>query len=93
MSPSRRGFLGFLGSGAAAVLAAPAIVRVTSLMPVKALGDWRRLGFPYEDGFTHYRGYDCFTEMVTDTLRRYRGELAHNIIRNNPLLERLRRTA
>lgn len=45
---SRRAFLGFLGSG---IIAAPAIVRAASIMPVKA---WPREPITYSVG--EYRG-------------------------------------
>ncbi len=81
MQPSRRGFLGLFGGGVAVVLAAPAIVRVASLMPVKVPPVFTPAEFRWVQGPLH------LTVSDWEEVSRF---LADNIARNNPLLARLR---
>ena len=67
---SRRGFF----IGAASLIAAPTIIKITNLMPVRPIE-------PY--------GYLNLSEIVRTTLRLRMGELAEHLSRNNVLLERL----
>jgi hypothetical protein len=76
-------------------VAAPAIVRAGSLMPVKALPielvGWTgnmTVSNPFLTG--RLVRPSALVEMVTTTLDRYREELADNITADNPLLARLR---
>jgi len=80
MDVSRRGLL----TGLASLLAAPAIVRVTSLMPVKALGP-PELVLPYT-----YGENETFSQLVTQTMRRHRSLVIANITENNALLSMLK---
>ncbi len=82
MTPSRRGFLGLFGGGVAAVLAAPAIVRVAALMPVKAL--------PPVITPAEFRWVQGPLHLTVSDWEEIRRSLVDNIARNNPLLARLR---
>lgn len=78
MALARRGFLFGL-------FAAPAIVRASSLMPVKLFEP---------DIITtatiNYSHFPNLSEIVTTTLRNRHHELAENFCRNNALVERLK---
>jgi hypothetical protein len=79
---ARRGFL--LG-----LFAAPAIVRASSLMPVKLFEPeipWGMRGMP-----EIFRGgtWPSLSEIVRVTLRNRTGEIAEMSIRDNALIERL----
>jgi hypothetical protein len=52
--------------GLTTLLAAPAIVRASSLMPIKSFGapDWRRLAYPV-DGFSWYSGFETLNIPAT----------------------------
>ena len=75
--PTRRGLL----LGFASLLAAPAIVRASSLMPVKQLlGELELWDGPA----------DTFSEMVTATLRKRGPRLYDSVTQHNAFYEALR---
>lgn len=72
------------------MFAAPAIIAIDRLMPVKALPDlgWPNLFLPDQvlvTGQADPTENDIYTEMVTTTLRKYAPTLLNNIQRNNAL--------
>ncbi len=73
---ARRGFLFGL-------FAAPAIVRASSLMPIKL----------FEPEIIRVRGFPSLSEIVETTLRNRTGEIAEQFTRNNALIERLRQNS
>jgi hypothetical protein len=64
------------------LIASPAIVRIESLMPVRAL-----------PVFNYYSGYEVipvsFTEMVTETLMHHKARMLYDVIDQNALFRRL----
>lgn len=53
---TRRKLLG----GLAAFIAAPAIIRVAGIMPIKAFDDWIPLAYPDPEWFVAYKGFDIY---------------------------------
>lgn len=86
MQPSRRGFLRLLGGA----LAAPAIVRVASLMPISALAEpFEFSGFQTVIPASQLVTKDLYTELTAITPRAFVPRLFVDIYRADPLLERL----
>ncbi len=82
MALARRSFL-------FGMFAAPAIVRASSLMPVKL---FEPIGTPlvYDDILDEVnRLWPNLSDIVQATLRDYHGDLADDFLRNNTLLARL----
>lgn len=69
---------------AAALVAAPTIVRVASIMPVRAIEEWLPLP-DYVRGLSGMR----LDEMVKQTLREHRAEIHGNMMKHNALLCRI----
>lgn len=79
---ARRKFLMGLG----ALLAAPAIVSVANIMPVKAMPAELEV---FDAVYVRAEGYQSLSEIVQTTLRNRSGKLAGNMMKNNALLTRL----
>jgi hypothetical protein len=82
---SRRGLFG----GMAGVIAAPAIVRASSLMPVRAWTDWRAAQMLSAFDILQNSPSMMLHEVLTGRLRRRSQLLAENIARSNMLVQSL----
>ena len=88
MELSRRGLI----TGLTSLLAAPAIVRITSIMPVKEIPRSFDLGFTYteNEAFNRFAGGRLtFQEYVERTLKARSAAVRENIAGHNALLARL----
>src|SRR5580700_12140815 len=77
---ARRSFLTGLG---ALLVAAPAIVRATSIMPVKTITDWQELRYAGDGTFKYYSGYDVLYDRRINDLLETRIDAATQVFAAN----------